>query len=116
MILDPAAQRPTFNLQRKSWPMIKEPDRNQRKALGKGLSALLPSRTGGTTPAVEPETLPGPGFRSRPSLPDKFEEFQSIPLDRIEPNREQPRSAFDSEKLEELAQSIRANGMIQPIT
>ena len=77
------------------------PERNPRKALGKGLSALLPSR-----PAVAPQ--PEPTTQS--------EEFQSIALDRIQPSEDQPRDRFDQEKLEELAQSIRANGLIQPIT
>lgn len=76
------------------------PERNPRKALGKGLSALLPSR-----PHV-PE----------PESPRPHEELQNIPLDRIEPGEEQPRDRFDQEKLTELAQSIRANGLIQPIT
>ena len=38
-----AAPKLIFNLQRKFWRMSKEPDRNPRKALGKGLSALLPA-------------------------------------------------------------------------
>lgn len=76
------------------------PERNPRKALGKGLSALLPSRP----------SIPEPDPASR------REELQSIPLDRIEPGEEQPRDSFDDQKLAELAQSIRANGLIQPIT
>lgn len=81
------------------------PDRNPRKALGKGLSALLPSRSAAPpAPVVEPE------------LRSENEQLQSIPLDRIQPSEEQPRDSFDSEKLMELAQSIRANGLIQPIT
>jgi ParB family transcriptional regulator, chromosome partitioning protein len=95
--------------------MTKEPDRNQRKALGKGLSALLPSRAASAAPAAvsEPPVQPEP---TRPTLPENFEDFQSIPLHQISPNEEQPRSAFDEEKLHELAQSIRANGLLQPVT
>ncbi len=84
--------------------MNKEPDRNPRKALGKGLSALLPTRGAAPTPVADSE------------LPDKFEAFESIPLDQIMPGGEQPRSNFDPDKLNELADSIRANGVIQPIT
>jgi ParB family chromosome partitioning protein len=75
----------------------------KRKALGKGLSALLPSRstpppaTGGASPAPQ---------RLSPS---------EIPISEIEPNPEQPRTVFQAERLEELAQSIRANGIIQPL-
>jgi ParB family chromosome partitioning protein len=95
--------------------MNRELERNPRKALGKGLSALLPARPAhGHGPASQqpPETPPA----VRAGLPEHFEEFQSIPIDQIEPGHGQPREAFDPEKLEELTQSIRANGLIQPIT
>ena len=93
--------------------MHKEADRNPRKALGKGLSALLPTRQ---TPAAEPESVaPAPAVSHAP-LPEDFEEFQNIPLDHIVPGEEQPRTIFDTESLMELSQSIRANGVIQPIT
>ena len=95
--------------------MNKEAERNPRKALGKGLSALLPSRNSASAPA---STNFGTGAvpAMRPELPGNFEAFESIALDRIQPGTEQPRSNFDAEKLNELAESIRANGVIQPIT
>ena len=43
------------------------------------------------------------------------EEMVEIDLDLIEPNNFQPRTNFDEERLEQLAQSIRANGIIQPL-
>ena len=43
------------------------------------------------------------------------EEMVEIDIDLIEPNNFQPRTNFNAEKLEELAQSIRANGVIQPL-
>ncbi|MFB3076756.1 MAG: ParB/RepB/Spo0J family partition protein, partial [Lysobacterales bacterium] len=43
------------------------------------------------------------------------EELRQLPLDVIHPGRYQPRSVFDEEKLEELASSIRAQGIVQPI-
>ena len=43
------------------------------------------------------------------------EELQALPLDVIRPGRYQPRSVFDPEKLAELADSIRAQGVVQPI-
>jgi ParB family chromosome partitioning protein len=91
--------------------MNKEPDRGPRKALGKGLSALLPVRTSSPVAATAPPTAPGTS-----ELPEHFEAFQSLPLDQILPSTEQPRSTFNAEKLNELAASIRANGVIQPIT
>jgi ParB family transcriptional regulator, chromosome partitioning protein len=70
---------------------------NPRKVLGRGLGALLPTR-----PAVLP-------VETRPDDP------QSLPVDAIDPNPFQPRRLFHPERLEELAQSIRANGIIQPL-
>lgn len=64
-----------------------------RKVLGRGLSALLGDET---------ENVKG-------------EEFIEIDLDLIEPNAEQPRTRFADDKLEELARSIKANGIVQPI-
>ncbi|MDQ0209133.1 nucleoid occlusion protein [Alkalicoccobacillus murimartini] len=43
------------------------------------------------------------------------EEVQQISLEEIVPNRFQPRTVFDEEKIEELAQTIRTHGVIQPI-
>jgi ParB family chromosome partitioning protein len=63
-----------------------------RRALGRGLSALLSDK---------PATI--------------NEEMVEIDLDLIEPNNFQPRTSFDEERLEQLAQSIRANGIIQPL-
>jgi ParB family transcriptional regulator, chromosome partitioning protein len=75
---------------------------DQRKALGKGLSALLPSR-----PATRPE----------PKVVEEHapKTIHSLPIDAIEPNPVQPRSVFVSDRLNELAQSIRVNGIIQPL-
>ena len=63
----------------------------QRKALGRGLSALL------GTPERESE------------------ELREIDINRIIPNAQQPRKNFDEDGLNELADSIRAHGVIQPI-
>jgi ParB family chromosome partitioning protein len=73
----------------------------QRKALGKGLSALLPAR-----PTVEANAPPPPTQEPGP---------QQVPIESIHPNPMQPRSIFHQERLEELAASIRANGIIQPL-
>jgi ParB family chromosome partitioning protein len=89
--------------------MLKEPERNPRKVLGKGLSALLPTRS-----APTPDTQISPAA-AKPALPDQFEEFFNIPLDHIHPGEEQPRDVFDSDKIQELSQSIRAHGVLQPI-
>ena len=49
----------------------------------------------------------------RPSIAN--EEMIEIDIDLIEPNTLQPRTNFDEERLEELAQSIKSNGIIQPL-
>ena len=95
--------------------MNKEAERNQRKALGKGLSALLPARAAAAA-ATAGQTVPAAATVPPPVLPEHFEAFESIALDQIVPGSEQPRSNFDPEKLNELAESIRTNGVIQPIT
>jgi ParB family chromosome partitioning protein len=64
----------------------------RRPALGKGLSALIPDA---------PEPSRGGAIE--------------VDVDRLAPNDDQPRLAIDEEKLDELARSIKANGIIQPI-
>jgi ParB family chromosome partitioning protein len=72
----------------------------KRRALGKGLDSLLPrAHAPAATPAAESE-----GGRPR-----------EIPLDHIDPNPFQTRSHIDPEQLAELAASISANGVVQPI-
>jgi len=43
------------------------------------------------------------------------EELQEVDIDLIDPNPDQPRLRFNEDKLNELAQSIRANGLVQPL-
>src|ERR1700677_4149444 len=74
----------------------------KRRALGKGLESLLPSR-----PAA-PAPTPAPPVESTGKPLE-------IPLDRIERNPFQTRTQFDEAKLTELAQSIEASGVVQPI-
>lgn len=74
---------------------------NPRKALGKGLSALL-----GPKPTQAPEP---------PEPRETVEEILQVPVDQIDPNPLQSRTVFQAERLEELAQSIKANGIIQPL-
>ena len=81
--------------------MNKTPD-NPRRALGKGLSALIPTRLRSRADPRSPAAPAGPRRRQ-------------LPIDRIDPNPLQPRRVFQSDRLEELAQSIRANGIIQPL-
>ena len=83
-------------------------DRQRRKVLGRGLGALLESRTTTGGPPTPPEIVPGPTADAGPNL-------RQIPLEAIEPNPNQPRKKFPKSSLEELAESIRAHGLLQPI-
>ncbi|MBT2756476.1 nucleoid occlusion protein [Mesobacillus foraminis] len=47
--------------------------------------------------------------------PGNNDEIKKIPIDKIVPNRFQPRTVFDDEKIEELARTIHTHGVIQPI-
>jgi ParB family chromosome partitioning protein len=73
-----------------------------RKALGRGLSSLLPPRA--AAPAPQPEPAPRP-----------VDSIAQIPIELIDPNPVQPREIFQADRLHELAQSIVANGIIQPL-
>lgn len=65
----------------------------QKKVLGKGLDALIPKKTGALLP----------------------KEFIYLPLNKLRPALYQPRQEMDKKELDELAQSIKERGFIQPI-
>lgn len=79
--------------------MDKVPDKH-RKALGRGLSALLPQKP------QPPQVMESAAPVSR---------ISTIPIVEIHPNPLQPRSVFDAGRLEELANSIETHGIIQPL-
>ena len=70
----------------------------KKRGLGRGLDALLPRDKAGQ----EPGSAPGSNL-------------DEIPLDLIQPGRYQPRTRFDEEPLAELAASIKAQGLMQPL-
>jgi ParB family chromosome partitioning protein len=71
----------------------------KRRALGRGLDALLPAPP------------PGTGNGERYGERNVF----TCPLEKIAPQPGQPRQHFDTHKLEELAQSIREHGLLEPL-
>lgn len=83
--------------------MNRPPDK-QRKVLGKGLSALIPTARALASEATDGHPPPEPASSS-----------QQIPISLIDPNPLQPRTVFDPSKMNELAQSISVNGLIQPL-
>ena len=72
-----------------------------RKALGRGLSSLLDDMEDEERPAPEATIAPG--------------DAQKIAIDLIQSNSEQPRKYFDDSELNDLTESIRQKGVIQPI-
>jgi ParB family chromosome partitioning protein len=87
---------------------VSKPDK-QRKVLGKGLSALIPSARAVHTEHQEPHA------ESHAEHQRQSGAAAQVPLSEIDPNPLQPRTVFDPQKLQELANSIEANGLIQPL-
>jgi ParB family chromosome partitioning protein len=87
----------------------------QQRGLGKGLGALL-----GGNPDMsqirKPVGYVNKQVVSHAQQPQGTADILRIPTDMIEPNPYQPRMSFDQEALEELSESIRTLGLIQPIT
>jgi ParB family chromosome partitioning protein len=94
----------------------------KRKALGRGLESLLP----GGPRVVAPAALSSPGAVATavaggvpaprvPSLSETRDAVVQIALEQIEENPYQTRYHFGDQALEELASSIRANGVVQPV-
>jgi ParB family chromosome partitioning protein len=103
---------------------------DKRKALGRGLSALIPSlpsapppgepATGGDGEADvavhRPPELGGAAMTAAAvRAPGNRREFFLCPIEEIRPARDNPRQRFDEQRLQELADSIRAQGLVQPL-
>jgi len=69
-------------------------EKTQKRGLGAGLGALF----------------------GEDNLAEDLNSVSSLPIEKVEPRSDQPRSVFDQESLAELAESIRQYGLIQPIT
>jgi ParB family transcriptional regulator, chromosome partitioning protein len=92
----------------------------QRRGLGRGLGALIqesPRLAGGDTgrgpdsAAQVTESIDAPGVPAE--IPGAH--YQEIEVSAITPNPRQPRRSFDQEALDELAESIREVGLLQPV-
>ncbi len=84
----------------------------QRSGLGRGLGDLIRP----TTPEAKPSD-PAPGEPAAPDLvaAPAGASFGEIPVDRIVPNPKQPRQVFDEDDLQQLVESIREVGLLQPV-
>lgn len=76
-----------------------------KKGLGKGLDSLIADKGAGkaatTKPAVEKKPVEGEVFM--------------MDINKVEPNRNQPRTHFDEDKLQEIADSIKLYGILEPL-
>jgi ParB family transcriptional regulator, chromosome partitioning protein len=107
------------------------------RGLGRGLGALIPKGPKPTDPASPPSTPPvaqgvvatpvadpvttaaGPAATTAPAtaaIPEGLlADFRLLPLDKVVPNPGQPRKHFDDADLHDLAASIAAQGVLQPV-
>ncbi|MBL4686728.1 MAG: ParB/RepB/Spo0J family partition protein [Nannocystaceae bacterium] len=77
--------------------------RPKRPTLGRGLGALIPA------PAPTPAPAAAKGATADPSA------VRTLPIEELTPGPDQPRKRFEEKALAQLAESIKANGIIQPI-
>ncbi len=96
---------------------------NKGRGLGRGLGALLPTQSQANeekpdiaATATERGSSAGEEQKNKISdINDTGEHITSIPIMRLWPNKNQPRSVFDEEALNELADSIKEHGILQPL-
>ena len=81
---------------------VQNKDSAKKARIGKGLDALIPS--GGVNKTTE-----------KPSKVADKDGVVNVKISKVEPNREQPRKNFDEDALQELAESIKQFGVLQPI-
>ena len=82
-----------------------------KPALGRGLGALL----SGSPPSPNPATATATATVALAPLPDSRDRVQRVPLNKIRVTAMQPRKEFSAEALKELADSIREQGIVQPL-
>lgn len=77
----------------------------KKGGLGKGIDSLIPNKVNKPTPEVSESKVPA----------DKLVEGVLVNINKVEPNREQPRKNFDEDALLELSESIKQFGVLQPL-
>jgi ParB family chromosome partitioning protein len=82
-----------------------------KPALGRGLGALL----GGSPGVGQSASVPSPQLSAPVPAPDLSERVQRVALNRIQASSLQPRKDFSDDSLRELADSIREQGIVQPL-
>ncbi len=81
-----------------------------KRGLGKGLDALIPEteKSAKKSAEKEPEAI-------REIVKEVVKEVETVDINKIEPNNNQPRKAFDEDSMHELADSIKLHGLIEPL-
>lgn len=80
----------------------------KKNGLGKGLDSLIP-----TNKSVKPSSSSSSASNKEDTVVKSGEQFLNINM--VEPNRNQPRKNFEEDALEELAESIKQHGILQPL-
>ena len=91
--------------------MTSRGDKGPKRALGRGLSALIPAAALGTSGAATANAAPVPVAGSLPAESGAIR----LSVQSIHRDARQPRKDFDESKLVELSESIKAQGLIQPV-
>ena len=79
-----------------------------KRGLGKGLDSLIPNK-------MEDETKKAAVTAGSKEVSQEDGPVTIVNITKVEPNRDQPRKNFDEDALEELAESIKQYGLLQPI-
>jgi ParB family transcriptional regulator, chromosome partitioning protein len=88
----------------------------QRRGLGRGLGALIPDSTRSGEAATSPAVGQAPIGDSAEALGEVAgARYEEVAVTAITPNPRQPRRSFDDEALDELAESIKQVGLLQPV-
>jgi len=83
----------------------------KKSNLGRGLGSLISGGAGASKPAP----VAAPGVTTSTPAPVPAQGIIEVPVGQVVPNPRQPRREFDDASVKELAESIRAEGLIQPI-
>ncbi len=86
----------------------------KKKGLGKGLDAMIPKKPSGAG-EVKSKGKSDTGAKESQAPQDVYDGAINVPLEKVEPNRSQPRKNFDEDAIAELSDSISQYGILQPL-
>ena len=80
----------------------------QKRGLGSGIDVLIPKAQGAKKAEEKKKVI-------KEVVKEVVKELETIPINKIEPNQSQPRKNFNEDSLQELADSIKQHGLIEPL-